>query len=73
MDKGEISGVIETFNAALVLQMISRDAFDDSLYQEEYSSIRNQLLNAARTLGFTSWLTEAKKSMKQEDYRSEVY
>ena len=73
MDEGEISGVIETFNAALVLQMTSRDAFDDSLYQEEYSSIRNQLLNSERTRGFTSWLTDAKKSIKQEDYRSEVY
>ena len=73
MDEGEISGIIETFNAALVLQMTSRDAFDDSLYQEEYSSIRNQLLNSERTRGFTSWLTDAKKSIKQEDYRSEVY
>lgn len=73
MDEGEISDVIETFNAALVLQMISRDAFDDSLYQEEYSSIRNQLLNAERTRGFTRWLTDAKKSITQEDYRSEVY
>jgi len=73
MNAGETSGVIETFNAALVLQMTSRDAFDDSLYQEEYSSIRNQLLNSERTRGFTSWLTDAKKSIKQEDYRSEVY
>ncbi len=73
MDEGEISGVIETFNAALVLQLTSRDAFDDSLYQEEHSSIRNQLLNSERTRGFTSWLTNAKNSIKQEDYRSEVY
>ena len=73
MDEGEISGVIETYNAALVLQMTSRDAFDDSLYQEEYSTIRDQLLNTARTRGFTSWLTDAKKSIKQEDFRSEVY
>ena len=73
MDEGEISGVIETFNAALVLQMTSRDTFDDSLYQEEYSSIRNQLLNSVKARGFTSWLTDAKKSIKQEDYRSEVY
>ena len=53
--------------------MTSRDSFDDSLYQEEYSTIRDQLLNVARTRGFTSWLTDAKKSIKQEDFRSEVY
>ena len=53
--------------------MTSRDEFNDSLYQENYTSIRDQLLNNDRTRGFTSWLTDAKKSIDQEDYRSEVY
>ena len=53
--------------------MTSKDEFNDSLYQEQYISIRDQLLNTERTRGFTSWLIEAKKSIKQEDYRSEVY
>jgi len=53
--------------------MTSRDEFNDSLYQENYTSIRDQLLNNDRTRGFTSWLTDAKKIIDQEDYRSEVY
>jgi hypothetical protein len=73
MDAGEISGVLETYNSLLILTMTSKDEFNDSLYQEEYISIRDQLLNTERTRGFTSWLIEAKKSIKQEDYRSEVY
>ena len=73
MDTGEISGILETYNAALILTMTSKDEFNDSLYQEQYTSIRDQLLNAERSRGFTRWLTEAKKSATVEDYRSEVY
>ena len=73
MDVGDASGVLETFNAVLLLRMTSRDEFNDSLYQENYTSIRDQLLNTERTRGFTSWLTEAKKAIDQKDYRSEVY
>ena len=73
MDAGETSGVLETYNAVLIINMTSKDEFNDSLYQEQYTSIRDQLLNTERTRGFTGWLTEAKKSIKQEDYRSKVY
>ena len=73
MEPGQTSGVIETFNAIMKLKMITRDAFDDSLYQAEYPNIRDQLLQTERNRGYTSWLTEAKKNIKTEDYRSEVY
>ena len=73
MDVGETSGVLETYNAVLILNMASKDEFNDSLYQEQYTSIRDQLLNTERNRGFTGWLIEAKKTTKLEDYRSEVY
>ena len=73
MDKGDVSGILETFNAVLILTMTSKDEFNDSLYQEQYTSIRDRLLNAERSRGFTRWLTEAKNSANTEDYRSEVY
>ena len=73
MEAGNISGIIETYNAVLRLKMTSRDAFNDSLYQAEYTAIRDQLLNTERSRGYTSWLTEAKKNIKTEDYRSQVY
>jgi hypothetical protein len=73
MEAGEMSNVIETYNAVLRLIMTSKDSFDDSLYQIEYNSIRDQILNTERNRGYTSWLIEAKKNIKTEDYRSEVY
>ena len=73
MEAGEISNVIETYNAVLRLNMTAKDMFNDSLYQENYTSIRNQLLNTERSRGYTNWLTNAKKTIKTEDYRSEVY
>ena len=73
MEAGEISSVIETYNAVLRINMTAKDVFNDSLYQVEYTAIRDQLLNTERSRGSTSWLTDAKKTIKIEDYRSEVY
>ena len=73
MEAGEISGVIETFNAVLVLKMTAKDELDNAKYLYSYSTIRDNLLNTERARGYTSWLTDARKSIKSEDYRSEVY
>ena len=73
MEAGEISSVIETYNAVLRLHMTSKDAFNDSLYQAEYTSLRDQLLSTERSRGYNNWLKDAKKTIKIEDYRSEVY
>lgn len=73
MEAGEISGVIDTYNAVLRLKMTARDTFSDSLYEAEYTAIRNQLLNIERSREYSRWLTEAKNNIKIEDYRSEVY
>ena len=73
MEAGEISGIIETFNAVLVLQMTAKDELDNEKYLEDYTTTRNNLLNTELGRGYTSWLTDARKSIKKEDYRSEVY
>ena len=73
MEQGQTSKLIETFNAVLKLRMINRDEFNDSLYQVEYNDIRNELLNTERNRGYSNWLTNAKKEIITEDYRSEVY
>ena len=73
MEAGEISGVIETFNAVLVLQMTAKDELDNAKYLENYTTIRDNLLSAERGRGYSSWLTNARKSINKEDYRSEVY
>ena len=73
MENGQISNIIETYNAVLKLKVINREAFNDSLYNAEYSNIRTNLLNTERSRGYSNWLTNAKKNIKTEDYRSEVY
>ena len=73
IEAGEISGILETFNAVLILHLTKKDEIDEMQYQEAYSSIRDNLLNAERSLGYTNWLQNARKSIEIEDYRSEVY
>jgi len=73
MQESETSGIVETFNAVTLLKMTAVDPLNDSLYQAEYSTIRDQLLNVENSRGFTNWLTTAKKNVEEDDYRSEVY
>ena len=73
MEADEVSGILETYNAVLILHITEKDEVDETLYQEAYSRIRDNLLSVEQGRGYTSWLTDARKSIKQEDYRSEVY
>ena len=73
MEPGQISGIVETFNAVSILKMVSKEAFNDSLYQADYNSMKEQMLNTENNRGYTNWLNDAKKAVSQEDYRSEVY
>ena len=73
MDLGEVSDIIETFNAITILKIIEKDPVDELQYKNAYTAIRTNLLNAERGRSYTSWLTDARKSIKKEDYRSDVY
>jgi len=73
METDEVSGILETFNAVFILRVTSKDDVDEVQYQDAYSTIRDNLLNTERNRGYSSWLTDARKSIKKEDYRSEVY
>jgi len=73
MEAGDISNILETFNAILILKVIAKDEVDEAQYKESYGAIRDNLLNVERGRGYTSWLTDARKTIKKQDYRSEVY
>jgi hypothetical protein len=73
MEVGDISTLIETFNAVVILRMTAKDELDESKFQENYTTIRNNLLNTERSQSYSSWLTDARKLIEKEDYRSEVY
>ena len=73
MQIGDISGILETFNAVLIVHVTAKDEVDDTKYKEAYSTIRDNLLSTEQGRGYTSWLTNSRASIKKEDYRSEVY
>jgi len=73
MNIDETSQIIETFNAVTILKMNAKDEVDEEKYQEAFEQIRQNLLNTERNRGYNSWLTEARKAIKKDDYRSEVY
>lgn len=73
MEPGGVSTVVETFSSSVLLQMTARDLFDDEKFQEEYGSIRTQLLATERSRGYSNWLNEAKKKIEIDDFRSIIY
>ena len=72
-ETGETSSVLETFNAVLLFEVVAKDVVDDETYQSAFITIRSQLLNVELSRGYTGWLTDARKLIDKEDYRSEVY
>jgi len=73
MEKGDISNIIETFNAVTIVKVVDKDEVDNEQYEDAYSAIRTSMLNAERGRSYTSWMTDARKAIEKEDYRSEVY
>ena len=73
MDPGNDSGILETYNAVVVIKMIERDELDEEKYGEAYDGIRTQLLNTELSRGYTNWISQARKEIEKKDYRSTVY
>ena len=73
MEPGQTSGLVETFNAVSIIKMVSKEAFNDSLYEADYTSMKEQILNTENNRGYSNCLNDAKKGVEKEDYRSEVY
>ena len=73
MDFGNDSGVLETYNAVVVIKMVEKDELDDMKYEEAFDAVRTQLLNTELSRGYTSWISQARKEIEKEDYRSTVY
>ena len=73
MEKGDISNIIETFNAVTIVKVIDKDIIDDAQYEAAYSGIRTSMLNSERGKSYTSWMTGAREAIEKEDYRFEIY
>ena len=73
MESGDVSNILETYNAMLIVLMVDKDEIEELKYEESYTNIRDNLLNSKKGRGYSSWLSDAIKNIKKEDYRSEVY
>jgi len=66
---GATSGIIETSAGAYVLQVVSRDPFDDAKYQAERDSEYGRLANRREFEVFDAWLADVKKRAAITDRR----
>jgi hypothetical protein len=66
---GATSGVIETSSGAYVLQVMSRDPFDDAKYQTERETEYGRLANRREFEVFDAWLADLKKRAAISDRR----
>ncbi len=73
MEPGDISDPVATFSAVAIVKMLEKDEFDEEKFTEEYDTIRERLLNQKRNSIYSTWLSEYKKQIDIEDYRSLAY
>ena len=73
MEPGNSSVVLETYNAVVMIKMVSKDEIDDVKYQGAYDVIRDKLLNTELSRGYSNWMTQARSSIEKKDFRSTVY
>jgi len=66
---GATSGVIETSSGAYVLQVVSRDLFDDAKYQADRETEYGRLANRREFEVFDAWLADLKKRAAITDRR----
>ena len=74
LDLGDISSLIKTPTAYAFAKLVSRSELDEEDYNEQYSSIKSQLLlNKRFSSGYNEWLRNRKESIEVEDWRHLIY
>ena len=73
MEPGSISEVLETYNAVVIINMVSKDELDDEKYQLAFDITRDKLLNTELNRGYSNWMTQGRNSIEKKDFRSSVY
>jgi len=66
---GRVSGVVETQGGAYVLQVLSRDPFDPTAYEQARGEVYQSLLQQREGQVFSAWLKELRERAKIEDRR----
>jgi len=70
---GDISQPIKATRGYYLIQLVSKDEFDEAAYQAKKEQIRNQLIQRKESQVFANWYAEAKENAKIEDMRENYF
>jgi hypothetical protein len=68
---GLVQDILTTKRGAYIVEILSRSAPPDSLYEERKDAIRRQLTQRRRSEVMNRWLQELRARAEIEDYRGE--
>ncbi|MDZ7268997.1 MAG: peptidylprolyl isomerase [candidate division KSB1 bacterium] len=69
----EISKPVKGLRGSYLIQLLSRDEFNQADYNDKKEDLRNQLTNRARQQAFEQWLAALKKDADIEDKRERFF
>lgn len=70
---GRISQPVESVRGAYLIQLLSKSPFDSVGYQQQYETLRAQLLQEKRNRFLTDWLAKLKENADIQDNRDKIY
>jgi peptidyl-prolyl cis-trans isomerase D len=70
---GEISPPVKSVRGAYLIQLLSKTPFDSVGYQQQYETLRTQLLQEKRNRFLTDWLAKLKENADIQDNRDKIY
>ena len=73
LESGQTSNVVNTYNTVCRVTVNSKDSFNQSKYEDAYTSLKNKLTNSKNNSNYQLWFNDAKDNYDIEDYRSEKY
>jgi peptidyl-prolyl cis-trans isomerase D len=69
LEPGQTSNVVETTTGAYVIQVRSREPFDDAAYQQARESVYQSLLQRRQAEVYQAWLEDLRKQAQIQDHR----
>jgi peptidyl-prolyl cis-trans isomerase D len=69
LDAGQISGVVDVPTGSYIIELISRDPFDEELYAQEHNSHYQVLFQQRANAIYESWLKDLREHARIEDKR----
>jgi peptidyl-prolyl cis-trans isomerase D len=69
----QIGGPVEGLRGVYLIQLLSKSAFDSTVYNHEKESLRSQLLSEKKNRFLTDWLNQLKEVASIEDNRERLF